>query len=50
MEDSAASAAIQALNGTELDGRVLNINEARPKEDRYSGGYNNNRSRNRNSW
>ena len=42
----------EALNGLEVDGRVLNINEARPKEDRYSGGggYNNNRNRNRNSW
>lgn len=41
MEDSAASAAIQALNGKELDGRELNINEARPREDRggsYGGG------------
>lgn len=52
MEDAAAKAAIEALNGLEVDGRVLNINEARPKEDRYSGGggYNNNRNRNRNSW
>ena len=31
-------AAIAALNGKELDGRALNINEARPKEDRGGGG------------
>ncbi|HZT31484.1 MAG TPA: RNA-binding protein [Bryobacteraceae bacterium] len=32
MSDSAeADRAIAALNGTELDGRALNINEARPK-------------------
>ncbi len=38
MEDSAANAAIKALNGKELDGRELNINEARPREDRPAGG------------
>ena len=30
--------AIAALNGVELDGRALNVNEARPKTDRASGG------------
>jgi cold-inducible RNA-binding protein len=30
--------AIAALNGTEIGGRTLNINEARPKSDRGSGG------------
>src|SRR5258707_4619713 len=35
MTDSAeAEKAIAALNGTELGGRALNINEARPKTDR----------------
>ena len=34
MEDSAADAAIKALNDMELDGRKLRVNEARPKEDR----------------
>lgn len=38
MEDSAANAAIKALNGKELDGRELNVNEARPREDRPSSG------------
>ena len=29
-----AQAAIQAMNGAELDGRTLKVNEARPKADR----------------
>ena len=33
-----ADRAIAELNGRELDGRTLNINEARPKADRGSGG------------
>lgn len=33
-----ADRAIAGLNGKELDGRALNINEARPKEDRGGGG------------
>ena|SRR5271154_4395916 len=33
-----ADRAIVELNGRDLDGRALNINEARPKEDRGSGG------------
>jgi cold-inducible RNA-binding protein len=39
MTDSAeAEKAIAALNGTQLGGRTLNINEARPKTDRPGGG------------
>ena len=36
----AAEAAIQALNGKELDGRAMTVNEARPREERppRSGG------------
>ena len=30
--------AITALDGKELDGRALNVNEARPREDRGFGG------------
>ena len=41
MEDSAANAAIEALNETEFHGRVLRVNEARPREDRDSGRQNN---------
>jgi len=33
-----AEKAIAALNGTELGGRTLSINEARPKADRPRGG------------
>ena len=33
-----AQKAIDALNGKELDGRSLTVNEARPKEDRTGGG------------
>jgi|SRR5437879_3375813 cold-inducible RNA-binding protein len=32
-----AQAAINALNGTQLDGRALNVNEARPKTE--GGGF-----------
>lgn len=34
MDEEGASAAIQALNGTELDGRALKVNEAKPRESR----------------
>jgi len=33
-----ADSAINELNGRELDGRALNVNEARPKPERGSGG------------
>ena len=36
--DSEAEAAISALNGQEIKGRALTVNEARPKEDRGGGG------------
>ncbi len=32
--DKEAQAAIQALDGKDVDGRALKVNEARPKEDR----------------
>jgi cold-inducible RNA-binding protein len=39
MSDAAeAEKAIAALNGKDLGGRALNINEARPKNDRGPGG------------
>ena len=34
-----AKAAIDALNGVAVDGRNLTVNEARPKEERSSGGH-----------
>jgi cold-inducible RNA-binding protein len=36
--DSEGMAAINGMNGKDLDGRALNVNEARPKTDRGSGG------------
>jgi len=33
-----AQAAINGLNGTQLKGRALNVNEARPKTERAGGG------------
>jgi len=39
MSDNAeGDRAIAALNGVDLDGRALNVNEARPKAERGSGG------------
>jgi len=35
---TAADKAVAALNGTELGGRTLTINEAKPKTDRPKGG------------
>jgi RNA recognition motif-containing protein len=40
MEDSAAVAAINALNGKVVDDRDLRVNEARPREERSGGGGN----------
>jgi len=33
-----ANAAMTALNGTEIDGRALNVNEAKPRGDSRGGG------------
>lgn len=33
-DDQAAQAAISALDGTDMDGRTLTVNEARPREPR----------------
>lgn len=35
--DQEAQAAINALNGTEVDGRAIVVNEARPREPREGG-------------
>lgn len=49
--DAEADAAIEKLNGSELDGRTIAVNEARPQEDRprrdFGGG---SRSGNTRSW
>ncbi len=36
-DDSAANAAIEKLNGTELDGRTIVVNEARPRTEGGGG-------------
>ena len=40
--DDQAREAIEALNGTDFDGKTITVNEARPKTERSSdrGGYN----------
>ena len=37
-DDQEALAAIEALNGQEIDGRTLRVNEARPKMEGGGGG------------
>jgi RNA recognition motif-containing protein len=39
-----ANAAMQGLNGGDLNGRSLTVNEAKPREERSNGGGGNNRS------
>jgi len=43
--NESAQSAMDALNGTEIDGRSIRVDEARPKrrEDRDRGGYDNRR-------
>lgn len=36
--DAEADAAINALNGSSLSGRAINVNEARPRQERGPGG------------
>ena len=36
--DAEGLKAIAGLNGRDMDGRALNVNEARPKENRSGGG------------
>ena len=45
-----ADRAIAELNGRELDGRALNINEARPKTERSFGGGGGGGQRRNNRW
>ena len=46
-DDRAAQAAMTALNGKEVGGRALNVNEAKPREERSprSGGFRDDRAR-----
>jgi RNA recognition motif-containing protein len=40
-DDSAANRAIEALNGAQIGGRALNVNEARPKTEGGGRGFGN---------
>ncbi len=40
-DDSAGQKAIDELNGKEVDGRTLKVNEAKPKEDRPKRNFDN---------
>jgi cold-inducible RNA-binding protein len=48
--DAEGNAAIAGLNGKDLDGRTLNVNEARPKPERGSGGGGRGGGGGRNRW
>ena len=48
--DADADRAIAGLNGKELGGRALNVNEARPKTDRGFGGGGGGGKRQSNRW
>ena len=37
--DAEAASAIEALDGTEHNGRAIKVNEAKPREPRRGGGY-----------
>jgi len=47
MDDDAATAAISALDGYEMDGRNLRVNEAQDRPKRGGGGYGRGGGRNR---
>ena len=47
---SEAQSAIESLNGTQLDGRTLTVNEAKPMNRRDGGGGRGNRDGGRNRW
>ncbi|MEK6289249.1 MAG: RNA-binding protein [Acidobacteriota bacterium] len=38
MDENAAAAAIEKFNGVELNGRIINVNQARPRPERNFGG------------
>jgi len=49
-DNNEARKAIDALNGRDLDGRTLNVNEAKPREDRGGGGGGRGGDRRSNRW
>lgn len=49
-DDNEADAAIEKLNNSDLDGRQITVNEARPREDRPQGSQNGGGSFRQRSW
>ena len=49
-DDAQGNAAISGLNGRDVDGRAVNVNEARPKADRAGGGGYRGNGGGRKSW
>jgi cold-inducible RNA-binding protein len=49
-DDAAGNKAIAAINGRNMDGRALNVNEARPKENHGGGGYRGNGGGRQSRW
>ena len=49
-DDEAAANAIAALNGKEVNGRTLNVNEARPKPDAAGGTHSGRRQKREPHW
>ena len=43
MSDEEGKAAVEALNGQDLDGKTLNVAEAKPKEEKPRRSFDNNR-------
>ena len=48
--ESEAKGAIEALNGTQMDGRTLTVNEARPQEPRSGSTFSGRSSGRRERW
>ena len=48
--DDEAKKAIEVVNGKEVDGRTITVNEARPQEDRPRGGNGGGGDNRRSSW
>ncbi|HVE17372.1 MAG TPA: RNA-binding protein [Chthoniobacterales bacterium] len=48
--DGEGNTAIAAINGRTMDGRALNVNEAKPKENRGGGGYRGNGGGRQSRW
>lgn len=50
MDPDAGATAIEKLNGQDLNGRAINVNEARPRVDRGRNGFGGGRQRREPRW